>query len=57
MKRYNIMFRNGDGISIHCKEHTIDEHFLTLWGERSVVAKFHWGAIVGFTITEDGDGK
>lgn len=53
MKTYNIMFRNGDGISIHCKEHTIDERFLTLWGERSVVAKFSWAAIIGFTITED----
>jgi len=51
--RYNIMFRNGDGVTLKADSHKIDQNQLVLWNGMNLVAVFSWEAIVGFTITEE----
>ena len=58
MKRYNIMFRNGDGVSLKADVLRDDKMFVFLWKNEKMIAAFSWDAIVGFTITEEvGDEK
>lgn len=52
MKRYNIMFRNGDGVSLKADVLRDDKMFVFLWKNEKMIAAFSWDAIVGFTITE-----
>ena len=58
MKRYNIMFRNGDGVTIEGDEIQNDDGYLKIWGRKpsggtKVVAVFSWDAICGFIIEEE----
>ena len=61
MKRFNIMFRNGDGVTIEGDIFQNDESYLRIWRSNPVangevksvlVAVFSWDAICGFIIEE-----
>ena len=62
MKRYNIMFRNGDGVTIEGDIFQNDDGYLRIWRSTPVengeiksvlVAVFSWDAICGFIIEEE----
>lgn len=62
MKTYNIMFRNGDGVTIEGDVFQNDEGYLRIWRSNPVVprekksvlvAVFSWEAICGFIIEEE----
>lgn len=59
--KYNIMFRNGDGVTLEGNSHQTDENYLRIFGDgkhcMKLTAVFSWDAIVGFVIKEDSDGK
>lgn len=52
MKIYNIIFRNGESISLQGDVIRDDKMILYLWKGEKMVAAFSWDAIAGFTITE-----
>ena len=56
MKIFNVMFRNGDGVSLRGKAARSDGKELIIVDDRRVIAVFFWEAIVGFVIKEDEDG-
>ena len=53
MKRYNIMFRNGDGVSLTAIAHNSDGQYLKICDAKGILAVFSWEAIVGFVVKED----